>query len=141
MKTTVDYLNEAKTKLGLSSDYQAAKWLGVSTAALARYQKGQRTIDDYAAMKIADALGKQPIEVIALANMERETISERKEFWRKIATAGTAGALIIDVISTDYEGIFFAGFVGNIHYALLAIAVSGAWKTIKYHNLQRHAVI
>jgi len=107
MKTTVDYLNEAKQRLGLSSDYQAAKWLGVSTAALARYQSGQRTIDDYAAARIAEALGKEPIEVIAIANMEREKASERREFWKKIATGTKTTALMLSVFVSMAYGYFF----------------------------------
>lgn len=94
MKTTLEYLNEAKKALEIESDYKFAKWLNLTHGALSHYQSGRRIIDDYAAARIAEALGIPAIEVIAIANMEREKISEKREFWQKIAAGSMAGKTI-----------------------------------------------
>jgi transcriptional regulator with XRE-family HTH domain len=114
MKTTLDYLNDAKAKLGFTSDNAFAGWLEVSPGGLSNYQSGRRIVDDYAAAKIAQALGIDPLEVIALANMEREKVSERKEFWRKIAKGGVAATIFLAAISGTYSGGIDENAVMNI---------------------------
>jgi hypothetical protein len=114
MKTTIEYLNEAKEALGIESDYGMAKWLKVSTAAMAQYRGGKRTIDDYTAAKLAEALRLNPLEVIAAANMEREKVSERKDFWRKLAQGGMAAAIFLAAISVTYSGGVSANSIMNI---------------------------
>jgi transcriptional regulator with XRE-family HTH domain len=87
MQTTLDYLNAAKQALGIDSDYALAKWLGVTKQSASNWKNGKNIIDDYAAAKIADALGLDPLEVIAVANMERseqKQEKERRDYWRKI---------------------------------------------------------
>jgi transcriptional regulator with XRE-family HTH domain len=84
MKTTQEYLNAAKKALGIESDYALAKWLGVTKQAASNWRTGKNIIDDYTAAKIADALNLDPLEVIAVANMERANEEERREYWRKI---------------------------------------------------------
>lgn len=101
MKSTRDYINEAKQELGLKSDYKMAKWLDVSTAALTRYQSGKRTIDDYAAVRIAEALKISPIEIIAAANFEREKEGKRKEFWRDLNRAAAGGFVGLSLLLTS----------------------------------------
>jgi predicted transcriptional regulator len=103
MKTTLDYLNAAKTALGIESDYGMAKWLGVTKQTVSGYKSGSRIIDDYAAARIAEALGKEAIEVIAVANMEREKVSERKEFWRKVASRVLAILIAIFLVYQDVD--------------------------------------
>jgi transcriptional regulator with XRE-family HTH domain len=103
---TIRYIEEAKEKLGVSSDYAIAKKLGISRQAFSQYKHGERIIDDYTAAKLAEVLGVEPIEVIAAANAEREKDSAKVEFWRRLAggrqAAGLAGVLIL--------GAFLAGW-------------------------------
>lgn len=110
MNTTLEYLNAAKKALSLESDYALAKWMGISRHTMSGYQNGRRVIDDYAAAKIAEALNINALEVIAVANMEREKVSEKREFWRKIAAGsaalGVAILLTDQVVNTqDYLGV------------------------------------
>jgi len=96
---TINYIEAAKKKLGVTSNYALAKELGMSQAALSRYKSGDRVIDDYTAAKLAELLELEPIEVIAAANAEREKDSAKAAFWRKLAggrqAAGLAGVLIL----------------------------------------------
>ena len=102
MKKTTDYLNDAKKTLGIDSDYAMAKFLNVSGATISRYMSGDRIIDDYAAAKIAGALGIDAMIVIAAANAEREKTVERKDYWRNFyerlggmaASVAVAGCIV-----------------------------------------------
>lgn len=105
MKTTVQYLNEAKEALGFDSDRKLAIWMEVSTAALARYQNGERTLDNYAAAKIAEALKLDPMEVIGAANWEREKDGKRREYWRQVVTRSAAAVLATAIISPVFQGV------------------------------------
>ncbi|MEZ0208928.1 MAG: DUF3693 domain-containing protein [Candidatus Paceibacterota bacterium] len=82
MKSTINYVDAAKEKLGIESDYGIAKVLDVNRATVSLWRNGKGSMDDYAAAKIAVILGVDPMEVIASANAEREKTDERKEFWQ-----------------------------------------------------------
>lgn len=88
MKTTEKYLEAAKKKLGIESDYELAKRLGIQRTAVSNYRTGRSVMDDYTAAKIAQALDINPLTVIATANAEREKVTERRTFWLKIASQG-----------------------------------------------------
>jgi transcriptional regulator with XRE-family HTH domain len=105
---TISYIEEAKKKLGLVSDYGIAKKLGMSQAAFSRYKSGERVIDDYTAAKLAEVLKISPLEVIAAANAEREKDSGKADFWRKIATGAQAGTVVSALI---FGGIIYEGQV------------------------------
>lgn len=97
MKTTIEYLDEAKKALGIDTDYALAKYLGTSRMAVSRYYSGQRIIDDYAAAKIAAALNIDTMYVIAAANAEREKTADRKEYWQNFyeRLGGVAASLFL----------------------------------------------
>lgn len=97
MKNTISYLDDAKKALNIDSDYAMAKWLGCSRMAVSHYRSGKRTIDDYAAVKIAEALHIEPMEIIATANMEREKTDDRKAYWENFykRLGGVAASLAV----------------------------------------------
>ncbi|MDD2767386.1 MAG: hypothetical protein PHT19_01550 [Methylococcus sp.] len=101
MKTTRDYIEAAKASLGIQSDYALAKWLGVSKATASHWKSGRSTVDDYAAVRIAAELKIDPIEVIAVANLEREKDEKRRDFWRTFCPPASpiAGTLLFAVSS------------------------------------------
>jgi hypothetical protein len=104
MKTTRDYIETAKATLDLTSDYQMAKWLDLSPAALSQYKTGKRTIDDYTATKLAEALRIDAMEIIAAANFEREPEGKRKSFWEKYRVLTKAACLaILAFFSVTYD--------------------------------------
>ena len=82
MKGTLDYLNEAKARLGLESDYALAKHLGLTVGTVSHYVNRRRVIDNYTAARLAEILGIDPIEIIATAEFEREKDEQRKSFWK-----------------------------------------------------------
>jgi hypothetical protein len=121
MKSSKDYIEEVKAKLGIESDYALAKWLGVTKQAASNWARGKNGLDDYAAARIAETLEINPLEVIAVANMERDKVSERREFWRRIAAGAALGVLVLLLDFQELnEGAGFFGLVESIHYAQLA---------------------
>jgi protein-disulfide isomerase-like protein with CxxC motif len=78
---TPEYLDAVKRHLGISSDYALAKKLGFSQSAMSSYRTGRRVFDDDAALTVAQALGLNPLVVIAAANAERAKTPEQKARW------------------------------------------------------------
>lgn len=102
MKTTIDYLDKIKEKHKLSSDYKLAKYLGLTTTAIGYYRKKKSTMDDYTALKVAEALGIDPMEVIAMANAERTKSPEVKKAWERIATRTAHAAMLILLVFSTF---------------------------------------
>lgn len=81
MKTTIEFLDAVKEKLGIDSDYALAKRLGFSLSGMSNYRTGRRILDDDAALAVATALEVHPFEVIAAANAERAKTPEMRARW------------------------------------------------------------
>lgn len=98
MKLSSDYLQEALEKLGEMPGFRKAETLKISPQALSGYKNGERIMDDYACIVVAEYLGIDPLEIIAAANMEREKTQARKDFWadfrKKIAQLVVGGLVI-----------------------------------------------
>lgn len=91
---TVDYLEAAKRKAGLASDYALAKRLGVSRQAITWYRNKGGTFDPTTAARVAELLEVDPIVVIAAAELERATKPEQRKLWERIAAKVAAGVLV-----------------------------------------------
>lgn len=78
---TIEYLNATKAQLGIQSDYALAAELGVTRSAISKLQQGGVSFGDDVALKIADILGRNPLEVIAAANSERAKDPEMRKRW------------------------------------------------------------
>lgn len=126
MKTTIEYLDDAKAALKIESDYAMAKWMGVERTTVSQYRLGKRTIDDYAAARIAAALGIDPMIVIAAANAEREKTDERRDYWKNFyerlggVAAGVAfiGVVTLILTSTHHNAPLLLGFISEEMYIM-----------------------
>lgn len=78
---TIELLKDCKIKLRVSSDYALAKELQIERARISDYMSGKRTPNAYAAVKIAECLGLDPLALIA--EFEEMTAKNPKErsFW------------------------------------------------------------
>jgi len=81
MKTTIEFLDAVKEKLGIESDYALAKRLGFSLSAVSSYRTGRRILDDDAALVVALTLDTHPFNVIAAVNAERAKTPEQRALW------------------------------------------------------------
>lgn len=85
---TVDFLDAVKAAYGLTSDYQLAKKLAVSTSRITNYRTNRSTMDDSLALQIADLLDVEPLLVMASVHAEREEKNGSEDvanFWRGVA--------------------------------------------------------
>lgn len=107
MKLSVDYLKEAIEVMGEKSASKAAERLKMSKQALSGYLNGSRVMDDFACIMVAEVLGVQGMEIIAAAQMERETSEERKRVWedfrRKLGVMGVAGLMVVGMLGLPQQ--------------------------------------
>lgn len=102
MKTTNQYLDAVKAKHGLTSDYQLAKLLGIRQSTISGYRAERSHLDDLMALKVAELLSIDPMEIIAAANVERAKTAETKRVW---TTAWERFAVNFDVLRRK-SGLF-----------------------------------
>jgi hypothetical protein len=101
MTSTNVLLDKAKEALGLESDYALAKALEVNNGTIAGYRKGTRQPDAYAAARLALALGRDPLELIAEIEAEHARTPTARAWWRTFLSSGlkstvnTVAALLI----------------------------------------------
>jgi predicted transcriptional regulator len=82
---SADYIKQLRTKTKTGSLYSVAKLLGVSEVAVHGYAKGRREFDTYAALRVAELLNIEPMQVIADVEAARETDEGRKRYWQNLA--------------------------------------------------------
>ena len=101
MKSTLDYLDDAKQRLGIDTDYKLAKILNAHRGLFSEYRHKKRVIDNYTAVKIAEILEIDPLKIIAIAESEKEKNEERREFWKQLAKAGTVCLMLTFPLHND----------------------------------------
>lgn len=82
MKTT-DYINAVKRALKINS-LELSKRLEITSGAMSHYESGNRVIDNYAAIKLAQMLKINPLRIIVQAEIERGSKKEKvvkQHFW------------------------------------------------------------
>ncbi len=78
---TSELLKDCKIKLKISSDYALAKELKIPTQRISEYMKGKRAPNAYAAVRIADCLGLDPLALIAEFEQESAKNELERGFW------------------------------------------------------------
>lgn len=82
MSKAKELLLECKIKLGIETDYKLAQALEINRGIVSDYMNEKRTPDAYAAVRIAQILGRDPAEIIATIEADSEKNLKRREFWR-----------------------------------------------------------
>jgi transcriptional regulator with XRE-family HTH domain len=146
---TKDYIEEAKQRAGIVSDYGLAKRLGITKQAMSGYATGNRIMDDYTAAKVAELLGINALEVIAAANAEREKDSAKVEFWRRLAgghkAGGLAGVLIFGAIVAGWwpeeggESLYVLYIMRTGYEWALYVILAGIVSVLTYRLWRDHA--
>lgn len=80
--TPAEYLDAAKQRLSLSSDYELAKRMGEERSHVAAMRQGKRAVPVHLAYWLAITLELDPAEVVADLEAQREKNPKRAEFWR-----------------------------------------------------------
>lgn len=99
MKTTLQWIDQAEARLGLS-DYAMAKRLGISTAQMSRYRTQQSFLGDTTAIKLAELLEVDPLPILAAAAAERATTDTARAAWARYAEgmATFTGAMVLGTV-------------------------------------------
>ncbi|RQQ65558.1 DUF3693 domain-containing protein [Burkholderia stagnalis] len=104
MKTTIQYLDALKKRYDLPSDYAAAKVLGVTRAAVSRYRNGLSVFDEATAIRTADLLDLDPLEVIAACKAESATDARARRVWEN-AWGKATGAAVTAAVAVVMVGL------------------------------------
>lgn len=99
-------LDEARQHLDVTTDYALAKKLEIPNNYLADYRRGKRTPDAYACARLADALGVDPLALLAQVEAATEKNEARRNYWRAVSERVGAGVIacffvIITLIPND----------------------------------------
>lgn len=92
---TAEILDKSKEKLGLSTDYQLAKFLNIRNTRIGNYRTGHRTPDEEMCFRLAEILEEEPAAIIAAVRLDAEQEPEKVEFWKSKAKQYAASAGII----------------------------------------------
>lgn len=90
MKTTLDYLNEVISKhSGIENDNQLALFLGITRQAIYQYKSGQN-MSVLVAIRVASALGINPMEPVSATLCAQAKTEEEQIFWAEEYALRTA---------------------------------------------------
>ncbi len=78
---TKELLLQCQVKLQAQTEYKLAKALGLPTQRIYDYMAGKRTPNAYAAIKIAECLGLDPLELIAEFEEAGAKNETERSFW------------------------------------------------------------
>jgi transcriptional regulator with XRE-family HTH domain len=92
MSKVIDLLNQAKTKLKASSNYQLAKLSGIPEPRICELYKGTAKPSEEALARLALILDKPIGEVLADVRSEDAKTAKSREFWRDFLSAIRAPA-------------------------------------------------
>lgn len=83
--------------------YRLAKQLGIPNPRISEYRSGKATPDAYACAKLADALGVDPLALLAQVEAATEKNEIRKAYWKSVAKR--TGAVTVTVILSTLMAI------------------------------------
>jgi transcriptional regulator with XRE-family HTH domain len=104
MKTCAQYLDDVKRRLDLPSDYALQQSLGISKSAISLLRNGKTFFDDATALRIANILDIDPLEVVAAANAERARNSDVRHMWENV-WGKAAGAMATTAFAACIVGL------------------------------------
>jgi len=104
-----EYLDAAKQRLNITSDYELAKRFNVGRAAVSEMRTGIRAVPLDVAFRLAITLEMDPAQVVADLESQREKNPERRNFWTGFISRA---AMVIGVMACTLA-LNFSGMQGN----------------------------
>lgn len=78
-----EWLDKAKQKLKIESDYKLSKIIGVGSAAISNIRKRKNGMDNYVASRLEDILELERMTVIIDMELQKAKTEEKKRYWQK----------------------------------------------------------
>lgn len=78
-----EWLDKAKQKLKVESDYKLAKIIGIGSAAISNIRKRNNGMDNYVASRIEDILELERMTVIIDMEIQKAKSEEKRKYWQK----------------------------------------------------------
>lgn len=135
-----ELLDVAKQQQGLTSDYQLAQRLGVSTGRLSSLRKGTQTADEAEILMLADMAGIEPHKAFAAVHKDREKNPAKRAYWEKISMELAIAGLAAMVIWSGFPTDSYAQPADNqsINYAKLAVIFTGWFWAFRRSIIRRY---
>lgn len=104
--TPSEYLDAAKRRMAIESDYELAKRLGISRSWIPSMRSGVRNVPLDVAFKLAITLALDPAEVVADLEQQREKNEKRREFWTGfMSRARQVAAVVLCTLAVSFFAI------------------------------------
>jgi plasmid maintenance system antidote protein VapI len=104
--TPAEYLDAAKSRLCLSSDYELAKKLELNRAHIPEIRNGKRAVPPHLALSLAVTLELDPARVVFDLEAQREKNEKRRELYRSfLSRASSAIILLCTLVSITFAGL------------------------------------
>lgn len=109
-----EYLDAAKARLNLPSDYALAQAMDCDRARISEVRSGHRAMPLEIAFRIAITLELDPAQVVADLEEQREKNEKRRGFWRSFQSRAACTAAVLGI---TLASLLFAisGSVQNPH--------------------------
>lgn len=99
MNATQKYLDQVAAKHHGASDYRIAQLMEESRQRISSYRTGATNFDNKAALKVAELLGIDPLQIIAEVEKDRAKSDSDRDFWggqlRRMGVAAGLGLCIV----------------------------------------------
>lgn len=114
--TPNEYLDAAKARLNVKSDYELAKRFGVPNGNVAGIRTGHRKMALDVAFKVAITMEIDPAQVVADLESQREKNPSRKGFWSSFISRAAIVAALVCTLALNFSAI--SGSAGTRALAL-----------------------
>ncbi|MDF3822351.1 DUF3693 domain-containing protein [Leptospira sp. 96542] len=102
-----EWIERVKLTRGWESDYRAAQELGITRSLVSQYKTGKViTLDSDVASSVAEALGLDPLMVLADQAAERAKTDKARSAWRAaLARMGKSGAAAVVLLTAGFAAL------------------------------------
>lgn len=134
-----ELLDKAKEVTGATSDYKLAQVLDIPKERISDYRNGKRKPDVYACARIAAAINRDPLEIIALVEAEAAKSETQRAFWRSFKFSGIRGSF--GLMLCGMWAFFGAGQpIGNAEAGMQVNSYNGGFRNMLRRIAQRRSV-
>lgn len=104
--TPNEYLDAAKARMGIASDYELAKRLEIPRQSIPAIRAGERNVPLDVAFRLAITLELDPAAVVADLESQREKNEKRRSFWAGFLSRAAVVAALACTLAWSFSGTY-----------------------------------